>query len=261
MKKRVYNLLFNPGLDDKAARWVNIILVALIVISSLTAVLETVETLSAQFGIGFRIVEDVAILLFTLEYIARIWACTEDKKYRGFISGRIYFALQPLSIIDFLAIIPFYLPMIGADLVMLRLMRLVRIARILKLARYNKAILILFKVARSKKEEIGVTFFISTLLLVIAASLAYAVEHEAQPEAFSSIPAALWWAIVVASTIGFGDVVTATIAGKIITVFLALLGIGVVALPTATLAAGFQEALSEEVKENICPHCGRNINV
>jgi len=145
-----------------------------------------------------------------------------------------------------------------------RALRLFRLFRVLKLARYSESIQTFVDVIRLKKEELMLMFFAILILLVISSSLMYNAEHEAQPEAFSSIPAAMWWGIVTLATVGYGDVYPITPWGKFIGSIVVILGIGLFALPTGVLASGFSEVLAQKKREHkdhfVCPHCGRYID-
>ncbi|MGI9510870.1 MAG: potassium channel family protein, partial [Geminicoccaceae bacterium] len=155
--------------------------------------------------------------------------------------ARLRYALQPLSLADLLAILPFYLgALINADLRMLRALRLLRV---LKLSRYSTTINLLLDALRQEARAIVAAIFVLSLLVLIAASLAYAAEYEAQPEAFGTIPDALWWAVITMTTVGFGDVVPITPFGKVIGSVIAVIGIGMVALPAGLLAAAFSEQI------------------
>src|SRR5699024_5399228 len=120
-------------------------------------------------------------------------------------------ALQPLQIIDLLAFLPFYLPFIGLDLRFIRVVRLFRLFRLLKMGRYSHSLTTLINVIRSKKEELFITLFAGLILLVMASSTMYLVEHQAQPDVFSSIPDAMWWGVVTLTTVGYGDVYPVTL--------------------------------------------------
>ena len=175
--------------------------------------------------------------------------------------GRIRFALQPLQIIDLLAILPFYLPFIGIDLRFLRAVQLFRLFRLLKMGRYSQSLTTLTNVIKSKKEELSITLFAGFILLIIASSLIYLVENEAQPEAFHSIPNSMWWGVVTLTTVGYGDVYPKTALGKIIGACIALLGIGLFALPAGIIASGFaSEIQKKETEIKVCPHCGKKIS-
>jgi len=174
--------------------------------------------------------------------------------------GRFRFALSAMPMIDLLAVLPFYLPFLGLDLRFMRAVRLFRLFRVAKLARYSEALRTFCRVLGAKKEELGVTLFTLFLLLLLASCLAYYAERDAQPEAFSSIPAAMWWGVCTLTTVGYGDVCPVTALGKGIAAVIAVLGIGMFALPAGILGSGFVEEIQKRKKcLQRCPHCGWEI--
>jgi voltage-gated potassium channel len=165
-------------------------------------------------------------------------------------------------LIDLMAILPFYLPfLLPADLIFLRSARLMRLMRVLKLGRYSDAIQVFFRVVRLKKEQLVVAGFGVGILLIFASSLMYYFEHEAQPSVFGSIPHAMWWAIITLTTVGYGDVYPVTDMGRFLAAVIALLGIGMFALPAGILSAGFVEyGEMKKAPRGRCPHCGGRID-
>jgi voltage-gated potassium channel len=157
--------------------------------------------------------------------------------------SRLGFAFSPLGLVDLLAIAPFYfqllLPETATSLLILRVFRGLRLLRVLKLSRYSPALNVLFSVLRKEARVLGVAMFILAVMLVVVSWGIYVLERDAQPAAFGTIPDAMWWSVVTLTTVGFGDVVPVTNLGKLFAGFAALLGIGMVALPSAILVAGF----------------------
>jgi voltage-gated potassium channel len=151
--------------------------------------------------------------------------------------------------------------MFGADLRSLRVLRFARIFRIAKLARYSEALRSIGRVLEAKREELIVTFLAGAMLLVVSATVMYFAENAAQPEAFSSIPASIWWGVATLTTVGYGDVYPVTAVGRLIGSFVAVLGVGMFALPAGILGSGFLDELQKERAESPrCPGCGRVVN-
>jgi voltage-gated potassium channel len=261
MKERLYNILETATEGNSVSRVFDIFIIVLIALNVLAVILETVEGLYIRFEQVFNLFELFSIGVFTVEYVLRLWVCTVNEKYSSPVRGRLQFVSQPMALIDLLAILPFYLPVVfPLDPRFLRALRLFRLFRLFKMGRYSESLQTLGNVLKSKKEEMVVTFFVISLLLVFASSTIYYVEHDAQPEAFSSIPAAMWWGVATLTTVGYGDVYPITPIGKFLGAVIALLGIGMFALPAGILASGFAEELQKKGTKRICPHCGKDID-
>lgn len=257
--------LFAPNRGGKIGHYVDWAIMILIITSVAAVVLETVDAIGTRYGTFFWWFEVFATLVFTIEYVGRVWAAVEDGQYEAPITGRLKFASRPLVIIDLLAILPFYLALIGAggDLRFLRALRLFRIIRLLKMARYSKSLQGFAGVIKQKREELMIAFGANAMVLVIASSVMYYVEHPEQPEVFSSIPATFWWGVVTITTVGYGDVTPVTSLGRVFNGIFAMVGIAFFALPAAILASGFMEVLDEdddpEETYSYCPHCGEQV--
>lgn len=253
--------IFAPELGGRLGRWVDWAIMALIAANVVAIVLETVDPIAASAAPLFRWFEIVSVAIFSIEYLARVWSYTEDEDYNGIISGRVKYASRPLLVVDLVAILPFYLTAGGADLRGLRALRLVRIVRLAKLARYSEAIRSFGRVFREKREELVLAAGVNGVLLVVASSAMYYAEHQHQPEVFSSIPAAFYWAVITLTTVGYGDVTPVTTIGKILAGLIAALGIGLFALPASILASGFMEQAESDSESDWChcPHCGEKL--
>ena len=268
VKRRLHEILSGAGSGDKVGRIVDKALFALILLNILAVILETVESLSISYGVFFKWFEMVSVFIFTLEYVIRIWTCTFEEKFKSPVFGRVKYILTPMAVVDLVAIMPFFLPFLlpmtpGVDFRFVRAVRMVRILRILKLGRYSVTIQKLGRVLKNQKEELVITLGVVGILLVFASSLMYYVENSAQPDVFSSIPASMWWGIATLTTVGYGDVYPITFAGKLLGSIIAVLGIGMVALPAGILGSAFMEEIGDKRdkeqgnnNKNYCPHCG-----
>jgi Ion transport protein. len=258
LKQQVYKFLETAGYSNSAKAFHSSIML-LIILNVVAVMLGTVENIETQYSFYFDLFEVFSIAVFTIEYFLRIWSCNWNPIYKGRFIGRIRFALTPMALIDLLSFLPFYIPMaITIDLRFLRMFRLFRVFRIFKLGRYSEAYRLIFKVVSQKSEYLNVSLIFVLSLLVLASSLMYFTEHEAQPEVFSSIPSTLWWAVVTLTTVGYGDVYPVTPLGKFLSAIIAMLGIGLFALPAGILASGFSEELSRKHERlQRCPHCGK----
>ncbi len=274
IKKRVYEIVSSAEEGDKTSFWFDMVIICLIIISVGELIIATIPGMLEHYFWLFVVVEIVTAVAFSIEYLLRMWSCTEDEQYHKPIIGRIRYALTPLVLIDFISILPYYLPFLipGVNVTFLRTLR---VFRFFKLGRYSRSFQLMIRVLERNRESLLGMVFIIMVVLIVAASLMYQIEFTAQPDVFSSIPEAMWWGIVTIATIGYGDMVPVTPMGKALGFVISLVGIGLFALPAGILASGFSEVIKEEKeiqkKENsenyhnttekydICPHCGREI--
>lgn len=209
----------------------------LIVLNLAAFAFETLPDLSAAWLRFFTVFETVTVLIFTAEYIVRVYFCRPRRVY----------ACSFLGIVDLLAILPYYL-LLGFDLRSLRAIRMLRLFRLFKLARYGTAMMRYRKAFGMIREEL-VLFGVTALIAVYLASVGiYYFENTAQPEAFSSVFDSLWWAVVTLTTVGYGDTYPVTVGGKIFTSLVVLVGIGIVAIPTGLFASALTKAREDEAK-------------
>ena len=256
VRSRVREVVTHSKAGDTTSKAFDGFIITLILLNVAAMVIESVRRVHDAFRGGFISFECFSVIVFTIEYAARLWSCVEDPVYKRPVVGRIRFALTPLAIVDMLAVLPFYLPFLGMDLRVLRMFRLLRIMRIMrvaKLARYSESLQMLMRVLKAKREQLISAVFILLIMLVVAATLVFYAENKAQPKAFSSIPAAMWWAAVTLTTVGYGDIYPITVLGKIMGAMIAMMGIGMFALPTAILGAGFLEDLEQHKKSRHVP--------
>ncbi len=206
--------------------------VQLLIFISLTAyAIETLPDNTPRVRAVLKTIELVSAVLFTIEYVLRIYVARKPFRYIFSFYG----------IVDFLAILPFLL---GAtiDLRSLRAFRIFRIFRAFKLIRYNRALNRFHIAAKLVKEEVILFLIVTGIFLFLASAGIYYFENEAQPEVFSSIFSSAWWAIVTLTTVGYGDVYPVTVGGKMFTFFILMLGVGIVTIPAGLVASALTKA-------------------
>ncbi len=259
LKQRTRAVLELATEGGRLSRAADIFLVVLIVLNVLAVILETVDSVSSRMPRLFEMFELISVAIFTVEYLLRVWSCTAGANYPRPILGRLRFVLTPLLLVDLVALLPAYLPaVIALDLRSLRAVRLFRFVRLLKIARYSESLRTMGRVFAAKRAELGITLFGVAILLVLASTLIYFAEHGTQPEVFSSIPAAMRWGVCTLTTVGYGDVYPVTMSGKAIGTIIAILGVGLFALPAGILGSGFMEEVEKRKQRHpyVCPHCG-----
>jgi voltage-gated potassium channel len=268
LRSRVWDLLEvteDPETGATKWDWVDVFLLVLILLSTLVVVLETEPGLYQQYSAFFIAFDIFTVAVFTVEYGVRMWACTADPRFSDPIRGRLRYAVSFYGVIDLLAVVPFYatlvFPVALLDLRFLRVLRLMRFARVLKVGRYSEALDRLKAVFRAKRADLGVALVGVLVILVLASSVMFHVENAAQPEAFSSIPAAMWWGVSAMTTVGYGDIHPITPLGKLLAGGIQLLGIALFALPAGILAAGYEEdARRRRSGKGVCRTCGQPLD-
>jgi len=246
LRARVFELLEAAGDGDSLSRCVDLVLVALIILSVAAVILESIPSVGQRYGDAFYWFEALTVSIFSIEYLLRIWSCVEAPTYadRGSLRARLRFAVSFHALIDLIAILPFFLVTFaaigGADM---RFLRAIRLLRVLKLMRYSPALNMLVATVAENGRNLAAAFFILITIMLLAASGIYYFERDAQPLAFGSIPAAMWWAFATLTTVGYGDVTPVTVGGKVFGACITVVGLGMVALPTGIIASGFAEQL------------------
>ena len=260
-KKKVHSLL-HPEIVGES-NWdkiINIFIIVLIILNVTAVMLETVPSIDKPLKKFFNDFDLFSVIIFTIEYILRVWSSNHDPKYKHSIHGRLRYMLSPAALIDLLAILPFYIHVfVGLDLRVLRILRLMRFFRLFRLTAYTKATKLVTNVFKSRFSELMLAFILTSFLIVIASCLVYFVEHNAQPDKFTSIPDTIYWAVVTLTTVGYGDMYPITVMGKTFTVIILLAGIALLALPAGIITSGFLEEMRKGRKppHYTCPHCGK----
>lgn len=246
LRKQVYRQL-EPGAWGKKGLSPSNYLVIIAVLSSvLLAVLETEPTLYEPLKNWFEGAEKILTVMFTAEYGARFWSAPEQTGTSSPARKRLDFTFSLAGIFDLAVVVASWLPFFTANLALLRIVRIARIARLAKLGRFSRAADHLHYAVTTRAYELLLALSLAVVLLIIGATTLYWAEGDIQPDKFGSIPRALWWSVVTLTTVGYGDVSPITPLGKVIAGLVAVAGIGLVALPTGILAAGFSEAVQRD---------------
>ena len=246
LRQKVYALVNETPDSGKLHEIFEFIIVIWVLISVTSVILESVDSINYYFHVEFIIIDTIAVAIFSTEFLMRIYSCTEDPKYQHWLAGRINFSRQFSSLIDIVAIAPFFLESLLDHLFDLRFLRVFRLMRLFKLGRHSAATKSLFYVIQREWPVMKAAIFIMLMLVMLAACLGYLFEHEAQPDKFENIPQSIYWAVITLASVGYGDISPVTPAGRTITIILALLGIGIFAIPAAILASAFSDQLRIE---------------
>ena len=266
-KKRTFEILEKSQKGDILSTIFDYFIVILISLNVVSVFIETFD-LSVYLNNFLRKFEIFSIIIFTIEYILRLWTSTLLYPDKNSFVARIKYIFSLMAIIDLVSILPFYLPFFfNVDLRVLRALRLFRLLRILKVNRYTHAMQKVLFVIKNKSTELISSIFVIFILMLISSVLMYSVESPVQPEVFKNGFSGLWWAVATFTTVGYGDIYPITSVGRLLSAIIALLGIGLVAVPTGIVTSGFMEANSKEDDENsqqdekhFCPYCGKNLD-
>lgn len=248
-KRRVYNILELSDPEERTTETINIFLLALVVLNVIAVILESVESIDRAYRDVFQFFSEFSIIVFTVEYLLRIWACDVDKRYSRPILGRLRYALTPLMLIDLVVLLPFYMVYIFPNnRRFLRSLRVLWTFRLLKAHRYSKSLQTIIDVVKAQKDELAMSFTAILFFMVLSSTLVYFLEHNAQPKNFPDIPATMWWAVLTMTTIG-ENVYPVTPLGKVIGALIIILGVATFALPTSILTSGFVDELERRREE------------
>ena len=244
-QNRVLEILEPGRSGDWASKVCDYFIAALVILNILAVTLESVSDFSVNYARQFYFVESFSVVIFSVEYLMRVWASAAKHDAGGRILGsvRLGYIFSFSGLIDLVSILPFYLQALfpGLDL---RVLRSLRLLRIFKLSNYNTAIEDLFSAIYEERKSFFAAFYLLVIAFVLTSSLIYFAEHRAQPDKFSSIPDAMYWSLITLTTVGYGDVSPVTWIGKVISVITALMGVSVVALITGIIANAFSNQIA-----------------
>ena len=245
-RQKVHALVFPSPYGGTLHHYYDLFIVFFVLLSVLAVILESVDSIYYHLAVEFVVLDTVAVLVFCFEYAFRIYSCVEEPKFKHWLGGRVRYARQPVALIDVLAILPFFLEVLLHHLVDLRFLRTFRLLRLFKLTRYTGSTSTLMGVVRREMPIIAAAAFTMMLLVILAASFGYLFEHEAQPDKFENIPTAIYWAVITLASVGYGDISPITPMGRFMTMIMALLGIGIFAIPASILSSAFMQELQSQ---------------
>lgn len=248
LRRRLFLQLDLHSSPDGRVSVLNKAIMVLILFSVAYVVLSTEVTLLARWPGLFAGIDLLLAVLFSVEYLIRVWCAGEREEFAG-MRGRLRYMATTRAMIDLIAVIPFYLSFGMTESFLLRLFRLLRIISLAKFSRYTAAMLSLKAAVADRRYELLVSLGAAMLVLLASATVLYAVEGATQPEHFGSIPRALWWGVATLTTVGYGDVFPVTVLGRVFAGVTALAAVGMVAMPAGILAAAFSEAFQQRRRQ------------
>ncbi|WP_171033099.1 ion transporter [Qipengyuania marisflavi] len=249
LRQRVFAHIDPAARNIEGLSFFNKIVVLVVLGASLAAILQTEPALARAYGRDFFWIEISAGTFFAVEYVLRLWTAPDHFPDMTAARARIKFATSPLGLLDLLIIVSIFSPMIFEEAAILRVLRVMRILALARLTRFSLALRYLISAVHERRYDLLITLGFAGFLMLFGATSLYWLEGEIQPDAFGSIPRALWWAVITLTTVGYGDVSPVTPEGKMVAGAVALAGIALVALPTGILAAAFSDGMQRRREE------------
>lgn len=239
---RIAEIMHARKSESKAGHVFNWLLIVIILLNVAAVMVGTIESFHQRYTTELYYFEVFSVVIFTIEYLLRVWSVVEVKTIEGPAwKRRFHYLISPMAIIDLIAILPFYLSLFFSfDLRILRIVRLIRVA---KLGRHSPAMQMLFDVFKQEYKVLSAALMLLIVLMVIASSGIYLIEHDVQPQHFGSIPQAMWWAMATLTTVGYGDVTPITPLGRFFGGTITVISMAMVALPAGILASSFSDQL------------------
>lgn len=259
IRHRVYVFLEPDVVETKGEKYFDLGMIVLILLNIVALMVDTVESIHAAYGPYLATFEDISIGIFAVEYFLRVWSIVEDKRYSGSLWGRIKFVFTPMALVDLFSFLPAIL-FVTLDLRFLRILRVLRVIRLFKIVRYVEVVKMMDHVIKAKRSELIMSFVFVVMVLVMVSFILFYAENSVQPDKFSSVPQTMWWSVETLTTVGYGDIVPVTAIGQFLAGLIAILGIGLFAIPTSIITAGYLEEFSRKKHHGeVCPTCGQPI--
>lgn len=244
-KKRIFDIIQIGNRKDMPSTAFDIFIVVVILVNLFITIFDTFDESAPYTDILDRI-ELVTIIIFTVEYILRVWTAEYLYPKKDFWKAKLKFIFSFNGIVDLLTFFPYYLPFFfPAGVVAFRMLRVVRIFRLFRINSQYDAFNVILNVLNEKKNQLVSSIFLIVMLMIASSLCMYSIEHNAQPEAFKNAFSGIWWSVSTLLTVGYGDIYPITTLGKFMAIVIAFLGVGMVAIPTGIISAGFVEHYSK----------------
>lgn len=242
IRSNIFSMVSVGVVDEPINQAYDIISTGALIINLAAAIMNTYDNLNARYGTGFSIIEKVTVAFFAIDFLLRLITAAElYPNNKTFVAMRKYI-FSFAGIVDILSFIPYYLPVFfPSGAAVFRMFRVVRILRLFRINAYYDSLNVITEVLSSKKQQLMSSVFIILVLMVASSLCMYSVEHAAQPDVFQNAFSGIWWSASTLLTVGYGDIYPVTTLGKFFGIMIAFLGVGMVAIPTGIISAGFVE--------------------
>ncbi len=252
LKNRIFEIISPATKDDSFSRMFDLLVMILIILNVITIVISTYDNTADWLVVFSYTVETICVFVFGIEYLLRLW--TSDLLFPecGKIKARVKYIFSFMAIVDLLSIMPFSLPFVpDIDQRVADVFRIIRLLRVFKLHRYTTALSSMQIVLKRKASQLTSSVSVIFLLIIITSVIIYNIESEAQPDVFINAFSGFWWSVATFTTVGYGDIVPITEIGKLFSSFIAFLGLGLLAIPTGIISAGYVELDNERHEKEL----------
>ena len=242
IRKRLFTMVSVGVIDDTLNRGYDIISISALVVNLAGTIASTFNTISHRYGALLSFIEMITVLFFALDYLLRIFTATEEYPDKPAFRAVPAYIFSFTGIIDLLSFLPYYMPMFfPAGAAAFKMFRVARILRLFRINAYYDSMNAITEVIISKKQQLLSSIFIISVMILASSLCMYSLEHDAQPEVFSNAFSGIWWAVSTLLTVGYGDIYPVTPLGQFFGIIISFLGVGLVAIPTGIISAGFVE--------------------
>ena len=246
LRARLFKMVSVGVIDDPINQSYDVISTGALIINLAVSVMATFENLNAVYGDIFIMAEQITVLFFGVDYVLRVLTAPELYPGKSRVRSAAQYCLSATGIIDLLSFLPYYLPVFfPSGMAAFRMFRVVRILRLFRINAYYDSLNVITEVLNSKKQQLLSSVFIIATLMLGSSLCMYSLEHEAQPEVFANAFSGIWWSASTLLTVGYGDIYPITPMGKFFSICITFLGVGMVAIPTGIISAGFVEQYTQ----------------
>ncbi len=254
-RKRIFEVIEVGNDLDRASRTYDFVNALAIVLNLIASIMYTFDHVREQYEFALVLVEEITAAFFGIDYVLRVLTARFLFKDADELSAVRKYVFSFTGLVDLLSFLPYYLPIFfPAGTVAFRMIRIIRIFRLFRINAYHDSLSVITQVINGKRQQLISSVFIILVLMLASSLCMYSLEHEAQPEVFSNAFSGIWWAASTLLTVGYGDIYPVTVLGKMFGIFIAFLGVGIVAIPTGIISAGFVDQYSNIKKSTEYGH-------